>query len=222
MAKRDVVSQPGAVSPRGLIGLLATSLTLGCASGPVAQAFDNRVFYEHDAPSQGDLSELLEEPVEALDVEEAGRSHIGVEVLDGVARFSRPSDWVIRRGSARPQEKFIEYVSPRQVVVAVYERIESPREPWHVVMSRYEAETEQQGGQILGAGVPLSTFDSQARAYDVRRGVPAGSEPFVNFSREYLVRSDNRIILVQIVRPRQDYGEAESELMTMVRSLRVL
>jgi len=198
-------------------GLAAT----GCASGPVPMAFDNRVFYEHDAPSLGNLAEILERPFDALD-SDAGRPFDGVEILGGVARFSRPRDWVIRRGSARSHERFIEYVSPRQVVVSVYERLESPGEPWHVVLGRYETETEHQGGEILGKSVPVATFDGQARAYDVRRGIPAGTQPFVNFSREYLVRSDDRIVLVQIVRPREDFGEAEPELLTMMQSLRVL
>jgi len=184
-------------------------------------AFDNRVFYEHDAPTLGNLAEILEKPFAELD-SDAGRPFSGVEILGGVARFSRPRDWVIRRGSARPHERYIEYVSPRQVVVSVYERLESPRDPWHVVLGRYEAETEKQGGEILGKSVPVATFDGQARAYDVRRGIPAGTQPFVNFSREYLVRSDDRIVLVQIVRPREDFGEAEPELLTMMQSLRVL
>jgi hypothetical protein len=89
-------------------------------------------------------------------------------------------------------------------------------------LKRYEDDTEAQGGEFMGKGVPLSTFDSQARAYDVRRGVPAGSEPFVSFSREYVLRSDHRVILVQIVRPREDFGEAEAELLDFVKSIRVL
>lgn len=210
------------VRPLLLFVLLGGCLSAACASGPVPMAFDNRVFYEHDAPSLGNLAEILERPFDALDTSAAGRSLDGVEILGGVARFSRPTDWVIRRGSARPHERFIEYVSPRQIVVSIYERLESPRDPWHVILGRYEAETEHQGGEFLGRSVPLSTFDGQARAYDVKRGIPAGSQPFVNFSREYVVRSDHRVVLVQIVRPREEFGEAELELLTMVQSLRVL
>jgi len=212
----------GLTGPRAVQLILVGVLAAGCASGPAPLAFDNRVFYEYDASNQGNLAELLERPVDELDRSAGEMSLDGVEILNGVARFSRPSDWIIRRGSARPSEKFIEYVSPRQVVVTIYERIESPRDPWHVVLERYEAETEKQGAELLGKSVPVGTFDSQARAYDVRRGIPAGSQPFVNFSREYLVRSDHRLVLVQMVRPREDFGEAEPELLTMMQSLRVL
>lgn len=195
----------------------------GCAGGPDPRAFENRVFYEGDAGTDVDLRKLLESPWAPLDwTSEGGRTHDGVEILRGVARISRPSDWIIRRGSVRPEGRFIEYVSPRQVVFAVYERLESPREGWGVVLERYVADTEAQGGVFLGPAVPFSTADSQARAFDVRRGVPAGKEPFVSYSREYVARSEKRIVLVQVVRPREDYGEAEEELRRVLSTLSVL
>lgn len=166
---------------------------------------------------------MLEEPYPPLDGESRqGRQHLGVEILGGVARLSRPRDWVIRRGSIRPEGRFIEYVSPRQVVVTVYERLESPREPWNVILQRYEQETQEQGARIQGRSVPFATDRNQARAFEVRRGIPAGKEPFVSYSREYLARSDRRIVLVQIVRPREDFGEAEDELLRVMRTVRVL
>ncbi len=195
-----------------------------CAAGPVPEAYDNRVFYERGAVGASEeLRQILEKPHPALDGEsDLGRDFVGVEILDGVARFSRPKDWVIRRGSVESQGRFIEYVSPRQVVFTLYERLESPREPWGTVLERYEKETKEQGAQLQGKAVPFATYNNQARSYEVRRGIPAGKEPFVNYSREYLARSQDRIVLVQIVRPRKEFGEAESELLHVMKSLRVL
>lgn len=202
--------------------MAALGMCCSCASPPAPQAYDNRVFYEYDAGGEGNLSEVLERPFDDLDIQSSARDFDGVEVLGGVARYSRPRDWVIRGGSLRAEAKFIEYVSPRQAVISVYERLESPEDTWGVILERYEKDTEAQGGLFQGKAVPIATFDSQGRAYDVKRGVPAGVEPFISYSREYVMRSDNRIVLIQIVRPREDFGEAESELLDFVRSLRVL
>lgn len=196
--------------------------SFACSHRPAPVAYDNRVFYEYDAAGGQDLGQLLEAPVQELDGDLEATPFVGVEILGGVARYSRPADWVIRRGSVRPEARFIEYVSPRQVVISVYERLESPRDTWTSILGRYESDTKEQGGTLLGKAVPLATYDSQARAYDVKRGVPAGSEPFISYSREYVVRSDRRIVLVQIVRPREDFGEAEPQLMKFVQSIRVL
>lgn len=204
------------------IAVPALGLCCSCTSPPAPQAYDNRVFYEYDAGGEGNLSEILERPFDDLDFQSSARDFEGVEVLAGVARYSRPKDWVIRGGSLRAEAKFIEYVSPRQVVVSVYERLESPADTWGTVLERYEKDTEAQGGLLQGKAVPVATFDSQGRAYDVKRGVPAGVEPFISYSREYVMRSDNRIVLIQIVRPREDFGEAESELLDFVRSVRIL
>lgn len=148
--------------------------------------------------------------------------HEGVEILGGVARLSRPKDWIIRQGSKRPEGRFIEYVSPRQVVFSVYERLESPQDTWSELIGRYKGDTEKQGGVFLGEGVPFSSWDTQARAFDVRRGVPAGPEPLVTYSREYLARSPHRVVLIQIVRPREEYGTAEAEFLRVMTTLSVL
>jgi len=206
--------------------LLTASLVAaaaGCTRTPDAVAYQNRVFYEGEAGADVNLKELLEKPFPALDGTSAGSlEHEGVEILGGVARLSRPKDWTIRQGSTRPEARFIEYVSPRQVVFAIYERLESPKDPWPDLLDRYQADTEKQGGVFLGAGVPASTWDSQARAFDVERQVPAGPEPFVSYSREYLARSPHRVVLIQIVRPRQEYGAAEAEFLRVMTTLSVL
>ena len=205
------------------LGVAALSVGAACARTPDAVAYQNRVFYEGEAGADVNLKEFLEKPFPPLDgTSPPELEHEGVEVLGGVARLSRPKDWMIRQGSNRPEGRFIEYVSPRQVVFGVYERLESPQDPWAVLVERYTADTEKQGGVFLGEGVPFSTWDTQARAYDVRRGVPAGPEPLVSYSREYLARSPHRVVLIQIVRPRQEYGVAEPELLRVMTTLSVL
>jgi len=194
----------------------------GCARTPDAVAYQNRVFYEREVGADVNLKEFLEKPYPPLDGTSGSLEHEGVEVLDGVARISRPKDWIIRQGSNRPEGRFIEYVSPRQVVFGVYERLESPKDPWATLLDRYKADTEQQGGVFLGEGVPFATWDTQARAFDVRRGVPAGPDPLVSYSREYLARSPHRVVLIQIVRPREGFGPAEAEFLRVMTTLSVL
>lgn len=206
-----------------LLVLAPLAATWGCAAGPDPIAYQNRVFYEGDAGADVDLQKLLEKPWPPLDWSSPkGLVHDGIELMGGVARISRPRDWVIRRGSIRPEGRFIEYVSPRQMVFSIYERIESPRDTWQTVLGRYQEETKAQGGEFLGAGVPHATFNAPSRAFDVRRGVPVGKEPLVSFSREYVSRSEKRIVLIQIVRPREEYGEAQDELLRVVQSLTIL
>jgi len=217
-------------APSLLLAATLLAAASGCARTPDAVAYQNRVFYEGDAPGADvNLKELLEKPYPPLDgtstlggPSAGSLEHEGVEILGGVARLSRPKDWTIRQGSTRPEGRFIEYVSPRQVVVGVYERLESPKDPWPDLLDRYKADTEKQGGVLLGEGVPLSTWDTQARAFDVQRGVPAGPEPLVSYSREYLARSPHRVVLIQIVRPREEFGAAESECLRVMTTLSVL
>jgi hypothetical protein len=199
------------------------AIATGCSRTPDAVAYQNRVFYEGEAGADVNLKEFLEKPYAPLDgTSPPELEHEGVEILDGVARLSRPKDWIIRQGSNRPEGRFIEYVSPRQVVFGVYERLESPKDTWSLLIERYKADTEKQGGVFLGEGVPFSSWDTQARAFDVKRGVPAGPEPLVSYSREYLARSPHRVVLIQIVRPREEYGAAEAEFLRVMTTLSVL
>jgi hypothetical protein len=205
---------------------LALSLlgAFGCSAGPDPIAFKNRTFYEtyggQLSPSQ---LRLLEEPYPPLDLETgAGRPYIGVKVLGGTVRLSRPKDWVIRAASLEPQKQFIQYISPREVVFAVYERVESPLDPWRVIMGRYEEDVKKSGGELLAGAVPASTWNAQARVYDVRRSVAAPKTPFVNLSREYLTRSEHRVDLVQIVHQGQTMEQVGDELSRVIQTLQLL
>lgn len=206
---------------------LALSLlgAFGCSAGPDPIAFKNRTFYETYGGqlSQNQL-QILEQPYPPLDLDrgEGGRTYVGVKVLDGTVRLSRPKDWVIRAAGLEPQKRYIEYVSPREVVFAVYERIESPLDPWRVIMGRYEDDVKKSGGELLGEAVPVTTWNAQARAYDVQRSVAAPKTPFVNVSREYLARSEHRVDLIQIVHQGKTMESVSDELARVIETLQLL
>jgi len=205
------------------VGLLtaaaAFSITAGgCAGSPEPVAFQNQVFYAKSAVSPKTGLAQFEEPYPPLDERPA---HVGVKVLGGTVRLSRPRDWVIRSASNTPQQRYIEYVSPDQYVVAIYERLESPRDPWRVVMQRYEEDVQRSGGVLLGKAVPVATWSNQGRAYLVQRAVSAPKAPLESYTREYLLRSDKRIVLLQIVHPGKSIEPLSVELLHPLDTLQV-
>lgn len=191
-----------------------------CSEPPDPKAANNQPFYAERLAIDGTVADDVEAPEVGSSVpcEENSRR---VKVLRGIARFCRPSDWVIRRFSLEPERRFIEYVSPRQVVFSVYERLESPRDAWATVMDRYRSEASEEGAHFLSEGVPVAAGIAQARGYDVLRKIPAGKVPFVAHSREYLVHGDQRMFLIQMVRPRPEFGLSQEELVGVIQSLRV-
>lgn len=164
--------------------------------------------------------EEFERPYPPLDIAERG--YAGVQVLGGIVRFSRPTKWVIRRASVTPEQRYIEYVSPSQVMVAIYERIESPLDTWQTVMTRYENELEADGGKVIGKPFAFASFNAQGREYVVERGVAAPKSPFVNRSREFLLRSDKRIVLVQVVHQGDSPGHISDEVLPVMTSMQIL
>lgn len=213
-----------ALHNKSLAAALFAVAGVACAGGPDPSAFRNRVFYDFGGVGSAELAKSFETPYPPLDLEQAppAMGYMGVEVLGGSVRLSRPKAWVIRRASNEPERRFIEYVSPNQVMFAVYERVESPREPWRAVMQRYEGEVEKSGGIVLGKPVPAATWNAQARAYDIERPVAAPKAPYVNHSREYLARSEHRIVLIQMVRPSESMQPVTGELLRVIETLQVL
>jgi len=193
----------------------------GCGAGPDPSAISNRTFYEYGRlGGEGTDLEAFERPYPPLNIDE--KAYRGVQVFGGTVRLSRPTNWVIRSASSEPQKRFIEYVSPSQIVFSIYERVESTRAPWRDVMNRYESEVTNDGGKIIAKPVPMATWNAQGRAYIVERGIAATKGTFINHSREYLLRSDHRILLVQFVSQSGDYRQSSDELIPVVESLQVL
>jgi hypothetical protein len=193
---------------------------LGCGAGPDPSAIRNRTFYEYGRLGGEATAAAYERPFPPLNLDE--RRYVGVQVLDGAVRFSRPSNWVIRSASLEPQKRFIEYVSPTQTIFSVYERVESPRDVWREVMARYESEVTADGGKIIAKPVPVATWNAQGRAFLVERGIAAPKSAFINRSREYLLRSAHRVLLIQFVNQGGDYRQTNDEILPVVESLQVL
>ena len=97
--------------------LLAVSL-LGCAGGPPLVALENRTFYQRDDEARGaERRMLFEQDYPPLNGSVAGAGpYVGVTVLGGSVRLSRPAGWQIRRASLTPEQRFIEYVSPHGAI----------------------------------------------------------------------------------------------------------
>ncbi len=210
-----MVHSPPRAAPWAVLALFL----IGCG-GPDPSAFRNRTFYEYGGMSTGVDMNLIERDYPPLHDWEP--KYRGVAVLTGIVRFSRPRSWVIRRASIEPQERYIEYVSPSQVLFSIYERLESPWDPWRVLLSRYEKDLKEEGGQLLSKPFPFASFNAQGREYVVERGVPAPKMPFVNRSREILLRSDHRIVLVQIVHQGRSPATVSREVLPALTSMQVL
>lgn len=196
-------------------------LAVLCSCGPSETAFENRVYYHFG--TNGDQWGDFESPYPPLDLQpDDQKGYQGVHILQGTVRISRRVDWKIRRASNQPEGRFIEYVSPRQVLFSVYERVESPAESWSTIVERYLAETEEQGGKVEEDPVPRVLGNAQARAFDVERKVPASKTPYRVQSREYLARGNGRVVLVQIVHQGSTMDPHVGELMRVIQTMQVL
>lgn len=195
----------------------------GCASGPEKVAFENKVFYQYDTLNPAQAAKSLEAHYPPLDKTESPPlpEYTGVSVLEDAVRISRPRDWVIRAGSAQAEHRYIEYVSPNEYMVAVYELVESPLDVWREVMDRYEEQAKKSGANLLGQRIPMATDNAQGRGYFVRRPVAAAKGPLVNYSNEYLLRGEHRIVLLQIVHHSENLAPMDAELRRVVETLQV-
>jgi hypothetical protein len=201
----------------------ACALMLANCGGPHPTAFKNKVFYDYGADGVQDLSALFETHYPPLDLGpvQPNPEYRGVTILNGLVRFSRPINWRIRRASNDETQRFVEYVSPRQYMVSIYERTEPADAPWHEVMKSYEEQVKADGAQIIGKPYPGATWNSQARVYDVERSIKAPKRPLKTFSREYLARGKDRIVLIQVVHPEATLEPIGDELLRVMTHLQV-
>jgi hypothetical protein len=196
----------------------------GCGGGVPAIAESNRVFYAFDSAS-AELRDEFERPYPPLHKKKGQPDELdyqGVAVLNGRVRLSRPTDWVLRSATNEPGRRFISYISPRQCVFAVYEWPDRPDAPWREILARYEDGLKAARAELVERRVPMATWNGQARAYVVRRKVPAAKLPYENTSLELLVRADNRVVLVQIVHQGENLALENDELMRVVQTLELL
>lgn len=197
-------------------------MPLGCRGAPEPIAFENRVFYHYDDPNAAELS-LFEQRYPPLDLGERAPNpeYWGVTVLTGAVHISRPKNWILRTASLKPEERFVEYVSPNEYLFSIYERVDSPEDVWRDILKRYEDDAKKDGAEILGGRVPLATWNAQGRAYLVRRRIKAAKAPFMTTAHEFLARSDHRVVLVQVVHQTQSIAPLSDELLRVVQTLHV-
>ena len=161
----------------------------------------------------------LEEPFPALDGRRGTPSAdwIGVSVLRGGVRLSRPRRWMLRDAGIDAGRAFITYVSPAAYSFAIYERSDAPTDLWRDVLGRYENDVVASGAKLAGRRIAMATPANQGRGYTIERTAPVHSR-----SREYLLRSSHRIVLVQVVTEDADLHRLAGEILAVLDSLEVL
>jgi hypothetical protein len=194
-------------------------LVVGCGGSPTAPVRDE-VFYLHE---RGVIDPRFswERYYPPLDRDETPRlpRRVGVAVLEGDVRFSRPIDWYLRTADYTPEQRQISYQSPRQFVFNIYELTDPPEEPWNEVLVRYEERVEKAGSKILAARVPTTTANAQGRSYLLKTGLP-GRPELEAFAHEIVVRSPERILIVQIVHGQNIDGSVD-EMLDALKSMLV-
>ncbi|MET0412985.1 MAG: hypothetical protein ABW217_16890 [Polyangiaceae bacterium] len=193
---------------------------LAACGGAHDAATKNRTFYDW---SLGDGTQAFERGYPELNwPENAARpTHYGVSILEGGVRFSRPASWRIRNASSRPEEPFIHYVSPDGYSFAVYQRRDPPDDPWQAVLQRYEEDVTSVGAKVVGQRVPMAVYRGQGRAYTIERDVPAAKGPLKSRSREMVIRSPSRVVLVQIVFQEQNLQAVQGDLLRAMATMEV-
>jgi hypothetical protein len=198
----------------------------GGARGAPETAARNRTFYDWSvAVGSGDTTaNEYEQPYPPLDLAAApaGLEYAGVTIVRGGVHLSRPKSWMIREASNDPGRAYIQYVSPRAYSFALYERSDSPADPWRDVLLRYEKDLKAVGAKATGSRVPVATAIGQGRAYSLERPVKAAKRPFMSRSREIVLRGRTRIVLVQVVHENEDLSTLDPELMRVISTLEVL
>jgi hypothetical protein len=204
--------------------VLAASACGGAAEPPVRRTvFDPTASAVNVAPvevsANANANTQLESPYPPLDRTEfpGGAAWTGVTVLRGGVRFSRPSQWMIRDASLDPGHAYIQYVSAKAYSFAIYERSDAPTDLWRDVEQRYEDDVAAEGAKVVGRRVAMATGSNQGRAYTVER-----KEPLSSRSREILLRSDHRVVLVQVVSQDPDLSRLSGELLEVLAHLEVL
>ena len=209
---------------RGSCALFFVPWTLAACGGPAATATQNRTFYDWAVPTSGAGAHEFEQRYPPLDfaAQPSRPEYVGVSVLRGGIHLSKPKNWILRDASNQPGQAYVGYISPNAYSFAIYERPESPTTQWRDIMKRFEDDTQALGAKIVGKRVPIATGIGQGRAFSVERSVEAAKSPLVSRSREYLVRGDSRVVIVQIVYEGDDLSLVDPELLRVVDTLEVL
>lgn len=192
----------------------------GCGGGIESVAEQNKTFYAYDSASK-DLVDQFEAAYPPLDYksEPPNPEYHGVSVLAGHVHVSRPTEWLLRKASNEPGRRYVQYISPKEYVFSIYEWPDHPDAPWREVIGRFEDAAKKDHAELLEQRIPMATWNGQARAYVLRRRIPAAKQAWVNTSLELLTRNENRIVLVQIVHQGDELADLTDELLRVVNTL---
>ena len=105
---------------------------------------------------------------------------------------------------------------------AIYERADSPADPWRDVLERYQKDVKAKGGEVVGERIPVATWNAQGREFIVRRTVKGQRAPYSHLSSEVLLRGEHRIELVQIVHQGESLAPIGAELLRVMETLTLL
>jgi hypothetical protein len=174
-----------------------------------------------NAPVDVTTNQDVERPYPPLDEPSAsGKGWIGVSVLRGGVRFTRPARWQLRDASVEPGQSYVRYLSPDAYSFAIYERSDSPGKDWKDILEHYEADVTANGAKAIGGRIPMATATNQGRAYTIDRKIES-KDPVLSRSREFLLRGAHRIVLVQVVTSEESLARL-SDLLEIIRRIEVL
>jgi hypothetical protein len=209
---------------RRLFQFLVVPVSLaGCGGGVEEIATKNRTFYDWAVATGAGAAEFEERyPPLDLAAKAPHPEYVGVTVLRRGVHLSKPKNWLLRDADNQPGQAYVGYISPNAYSFAIYERPESIEEQWRDILKRYEEDAASVGAKVVGKRVPIATGIGQGRAYSVEREVEAAKRPFVSKSREYVVRGQSRVVVVQIVYEGESTAELDTELLRVIDTLEVL
>jgi hypothetical protein len=204
---------------KALATVLLVGCFVGCAKEEKARPVLPRTVFEHSLGVAPDELGRLEREYPPYDrtVGAEKTPWIGVSVLRDGVRYSRPASWHITDGTAEPGRAYIRYVTPDAYSFAIYERTDAPDDLWRDIQRRFESDVAAVGARVVGMHVPMASFFNQGRAYTVERALPVASR-----CREVLLRSEHRIVLVQMVSQDSDLSQKGNELLEVLKHMEVL
>jgi hypothetical protein len=212
------VEYRGHVIPRRSFLALPSLVLLACGGAPTAPKEDEVFYLQGGGVIDKNRSYEVYFPKMDRDKTLTVPRLVGVGVLDGDVRLSRPIDWSVRDANYAAEKRFISYQSPRQFLFSILERVDPPTDTWAEVEKRYETETRDLLGKFLASRHPIGTANAQGRSYVVRSTVKAKPENLNSYATEILVRSDERVLLVQVVH-RGDIETIADEVNAAVASM---
>jgi hypothetical protein len=202
-------------------GVVLGVFVVGCGGGS-QQQMNNHTFFQTDAVQNVGIAQNTESAYSPLDAPSVPplAAYDGVSVFDGAVHLSRPRTWIVRSAGGPPGRRFIEYIAPHAYLFSVYEISDSMGD-WNDMLNEYEAEATKAGGEFLSKRVPMAIANGQGLSYVVRRTVTGAKGPLINYSHEYVLRGDHRIILAQIVHHAEGVGGPGPELRRVIETMEV-